>query len=76
IPFAVSSVVVGLLYLLLYGTSGWLVEWLYERDLQIMFAWPGIVLVTVFVTCPFVARELISLMQQQGRSDEEAAVIL
>ncbi|CAM2998471.1 MULTISPECIES: sulfate ABC transporter permease subunit CysW [Vibrio] len=76
IPFAVSPVVAGLLYLLLYGSSGWLGEWLYERDLQIMFAWPGIVLVTVFVTCPFVARELIPLMQQQGRSDEEAAVIL
>ena len=76
IPFAVSPVVAGLLYLLLYGSSGWLGEWLYERDLQIMFAWPGIVLVTVFVTCPFVARELIPLMQQQGRSDEETAVIL
>ncbi len=76
IPFAVSPVVAGLLYLLLYGTSGWLGELLYEHDLQIMFAWPGIVLVTVFVTCPFVARELIPLMQQQGRSDEEAAVIL
>ncbi len=76
IPFAVSPVVAGLLYLLLYGSSGWLGEWLYERDLQVMFAWPGILLVTVFVTCPFVARELIPLMQQQGRSDEEAAVIL
>ncbi|MGV3002282.1 sulfate ABC transporter permease subunit CysW [Vibrio sp.] len=76
IPFAVSPVVAGLLYLLLYGSSGWLGEWLYEHDLQIMFAWPGILLVTVFVTCPFVARELIPLMQQQGQSDEEAAVIL
>lgn len=76
IPFAVSPVVAGLLYLLLYGNSGWLGAWLYEHDLQVMFAWPGIVLVTVFVTCPFVARELIPLMQQQGRSDEEAAVIL
>jgi len=76
IPFAVSPVVAGLLYLLLYGSSGWLGEWLFEHDLQIMFAWPGIVLVTVFVTCPFVARELIPLMQQQGGSDEEAAVIL
>lgn len=76
IPFAVSPVVAGLLYLLLYGSSGWLGEWMFERDIQIMFAWPGIVLVTVFVTCPFVARELIPLMQQQGRSDEEAAVIL
>ncbi|MBF9002202.1 sulfate ABC transporter permease subunit CysW [Vibrio sp. NFV-1] len=76
IPFAVSPVVAGLLYLLLYGSSGWLGEWLFEHNIQIMFAWPGIVLVTVFVTCPFVARELIPLMQQQGRSDEEAAVIL
>lgn len=76
IPFAVSPVVAGLLYLLLYGSSGWLGAWLFERDLQIMFAWPGILLVTIFVTCPFVARELIPLMQQQGRSDEEAAVIL
>ncbi|MDC0610816.1 sulfate ABC transporter permease subunit CysW [Vibrio sp.] len=76
IPFAVSPVVAGLLYLLLYGSSGWLGEILSEHNLQIMFAWPGIVLVTVFVTSPFVARELIPLMQQQGRSDEEAAVIL
>ncbi|WP_260259418.1 sulfate ABC transporter permease subunit CysW [Vibrio intestinalis] len=76
IPFAVSPVVAGLLYLLLYGSSGWLGQWLMEHDLQIMFAWPGIVLVTVFVTSPFVARELIPLMQQQGHSDEEAAVIL
>lgn len=76
IPFAVSPVVAGLLYLLLYGNSGWLGSFLYEHDLQIMFAWPGIVLVTLFVTSPFVARELIPLMQQQGRSDEEAAVIL
>lgn len=76
IPFAVSPVVAGLLYLLLYGSSGWLGEWLIARDLQIMFAWPGILLVTIFVTSPFVARELIPLMQQQGHSDEEAAVIL
>lgn len=76
IPFAVSPVVAGLLYLLLYGSSGWLGAWLMDHDLQVMFAWPGIVLVTVFVTSPFVARELIPLMQQQGRSDEEAAVIL
>ncbi|MFQ6372498.1 sulfate ABC transporter permease subunit CysW [Shewanella sp. YIC-542] len=76
IPFAVSPVVAGLLYLLLYGNSGWLGQWLFARDLQIMFAWPGIVLVTLFVTCPFVARELIPLMQQQGSAEEEAAVIL
>lgn len=76
IPFAVSPVVAGLLYLLLYGNNGWIGSWLYDQDIQLMFAWPGIVMVTVFVTCPFVARELIPLMQQQGREDEEAAVIL
>ncbi|SJL84500.1 sulfate ABC transporter permease subunit CysW [Vibrio palustris] len=76
IPFAVSPVVAGLMYILLYGRTGWLGSWLFEHNLQIMFAWPGIVLVTIFVTCPFVARELIPLMQQQGRSDEEAAVVL
>lgn len=76
IPFAVSPVVAGLLYLLLYGNNGWIGSWLFDHDIQLMFAWPGIVMVTVFVTCPFVARELIPLMQQQGREDEEAAVIL
>ncbi|RHW20056.1 sulfate/thiosulfate ABC transporter permease CysW [Pseudomonas jilinensis] len=76
IPFAVSPVVAGLLYLLLYGSNGWLGGWLMERDVQLMFAWPGIVMVTVFVTCPFVARELIPLMQQQGREEEEAGVVL
>ncbi|WBA16335.1 sulfate ABC transporter permease subunit CysW [Salinivibrio proteolyticus] len=76
IPFAVSPVVAGLLYLLLYGSNGWLGAWLFEHDLQVMFALPGIVLVTIFVTCPFVARELIPLMQQQGHAEEEAAVIL
>lgn len=76
IPFAVSPVVAGLLYLLLYGRNGWIGSWLDEHGIQLMFAWPGIVMVTVFVTCPFVARELIPLMQQQGRDEEEAAVIL
>jgi sulfate/thiosulfate transport system permease protein len=76
IPFAVSPVVAGLLYLLLYGSNGWLGGWLMDRDVQLMFAWPGILLVTVFVTCPFVARELIPLMQQQGREEEEAGVVL
>lgn len=76
IPFAVSPVVAGLLYLLLYGSNGWLGGWLMEHDIQLMFAWPGIVMVTVFVTCPFVARELIPLMQQQGREEEEAGVVL
>lgn len=76
IPFAVSPVVAGLLYLLLYGRNGWIGSWLDDHGIQLMFAWPGIVMVTVFVTCPFVARELIPLMQQQGREEEEAAVIL
>lgn len=76
IPFAVSPVVAGLMYLLLYGSNGWVGGWLMEHDLQLMFAWPGIVMVTVFITCPFVARELIPLMQQQGSSEEEAALSL
>ena len=76
IPFAVSPVVAGLLYLLLYGSNGWAGQWLGQYDVELMFAWPGIVMVTVFVTCPFVARELIPLMQQQGRDEEEAAVVL
>ncbi|EAZ99889.1 sulfate ABC transporter permease subunit CysW [Marinobacter sp. ELB17] len=76
IPFAVSPVVAGLLYLLLYGRNGWIGNWLADYDIQLMFSWPGIVMVTVFVTCPFVARELIPLMQQQGSEEEEAGVVL
>ncbi|WP_299259860.1 sulfate ABC transporter permease subunit CysW [uncultured Kushneria sp.] len=76
IPFAVSPVVAGLLYLLLYGRTGWLGSLLSEQDVQLMFSWPGMVLVTVFVTCPFVARELIPLMQAQGSAEEEAGVTL
>ncbi|GGE76092.1 sulfate ABC transporter permease subunit CysW [Streptosporangium jomthongense] len=76
IPFAVSPVVAGLLYLLLYGRNGWVGGWLVDYDVQLMFSWPGIVMVTVFVTCPFVARELIPLMQQQGSEEEEAGVVL
>ncbi|MWJ27733.1 sulfate ABC transporter permease subunit CysW [Halomonas sp. ZH2S] len=76
IPFAVSPVVAGLIYLLLYGRTGWLGAWLDNYDIQLMFAWPGIVMVTIFVTCPFVARELIPLMQAQGSKEEEAAVVL
>ncbi len=76
IPFAVSPVIAGLLYLLLYGRNGWLGGWLASHDVQLMFSWPGIVMVTVFVTCPFVARELIPLMQQQGSEEEEAGVVL
>lgn len=76
IPFAISPVVAGLMYLLLYGSNGWIGSHLQDHDIQLMFAWPGIVMVTVFVTCPFVARELIPLMQQQGTSEEEAALSL
>lgn len=76
IPFAISPVVAGLIYLLLYGRNGWLGGWLDAHDIQLMFAWPGILMVTVFVTCPFVARELIPLMQAQGSREEEAAVTL
>ncbi|WP_431025983.1 sulfate ABC transporter permease subunit CysW [Halomonas sp. H5] len=76
IPFAVSPVVAGLIYLLLYGRNGWIGGWLDTHDIQLMFAWPGILMVTLFVTCPFVARELIPLMQAQGSREEEAAVTL
>ncbi len=76
IPFAVSPIVAGLLYLLLYGSQGLIGGWLDQYDVQLMFAWPGLVLVTLFVTSPFVARELIPLMQQQGQDEEEAAISL
>lgn len=76
IPFAVSPVVAGLLYLLLYGSNGIIGSFLADYDIQLMFAWPGILLVTIFVTSPFVARELIPLMQQQGNEQAEAAIIL
>lgn len=76
LPFAVSPVVSGLIYVLLFGTQGWFGEWLAERDIQIIFAVPGMVLATIFVTFPFVARELIPLMAEQGRDDEEAALSL
>ena len=73
LPLSVSPVVSGLIYVLLFGLQGWLGPWLRAHDVQIIFAVPGIVLATVFVTFPFVARELIPLMQEQGRTDEEAA---
>jgi len=76
LPFSVSPVVAGLVYVLLFGMQGWLGPWLREYDIQIIFAVPGIVLATVFVTFPFVARELIPLMAEQGRDDEEAALSL
>ncbi|MBG3115280.1 sulfate/thiosulfate ABC transporter permease CysW [Proteus mirabilis] len=76
IPFAVSPVVVGLLYLLFYGSNGWAGQWLEQFDIQLMFSWPGMVLVTVFVTCPFVVRELVPVMMSQGSQEDEAAVLL
>jgi sulfate transport system permease protein len=76
LPFAISPVVSGLVLVLLFGAHGWFGAWLQEHDIQILFATPGIVLATVFVTFPFVARELIPLMQSQGRDEEEAAASL
>src|SRR5690606_21905273 len=76
LPCSVSPVISGLICILIFGAQGWLGPWLQEHDIKIVFAVPGIVLATVFVTFPFVARELIPLMQAQGRSEEEAAVSL
>ena len=76
LPFSVSPVVAGLIYVLLFGAHGWLGPWLMEHNIQIIFAVPGIVLATIFVTFPFVARELIPLMQEQGTEEEEAAISL
>lgn len=76
IPLAVSPVVAGLMYIELFGLHGWLGPWLGEHNLHIVFAIPGIVLATIFVTFPFVARELIPFMQAQGADEEEAAVVL
>jgi len=76
LPFAVSPVISGLIYILLFGAHNFLGNWLIENDIQIVFAVPGIVLATLFVTFPFVARELIPLMQEQGTEEEEAAILL
>ncbi|MGH8492579.1 MAG: sulfate ABC transporter permease subunit CysW [Moraxellaceae bacterium] len=76
LPFAVSPVIAGLIYVLMFGAHGLFGEWLYEHDIKILFAVPGIVLATLFVTFPFVARELIPLMQAQGAEEEEAAITL
>jgi sulfate transport system permease protein len=76
IPFAVSPVVSGLIYVLVFGAQGWFGDWLSAHDIRIIFAVPGIVLATVFVTFPFVARELIPLMESQGTEEEEAALVL
>ena len=76
LPFSVSPVIYGLIYVLLFGAQGWMGPWLQEHDIKILFAVPGIVLATIFVTFPFVARELIPLMQAQGSEEEEAAIVL
>lgn len=76
LPFSVSPVIAGLIYVLVLGSQGWLGPWLSEHDIKILFAVPGLVLATIFVTFPFVARELIPLMQEQGRDEEEAALSL
>lgn len=76
LPFSVSPVVAGLIYVLVFGLQGWFGEWLSAHDIKIIFAVPAIVLATVFVTFPFIARELIPLMQAQGRDEEEAAISL
>jgi sulfate transport system permease protein len=76
LPFSVSPVIAGLIYVLLFGAQGWLGPWLAAHDMHIVFAVPGIVIATIFVTFPFVARELIPLMQEQGIEEEEAALSL
>lgn len=76
LPFAVSPVIAGLIYVLVFGLQGWFGEWLSDHDIRVIFAVPGIVLATLFVTFPFVARELIPLMQAQGKDEEEAAIVL
>jgi sulfate/thiosulfate transport system permease protein len=76
LPFSVSPVIAGLVFVLLFGAQGWFGPWLQENDIQIVYAFPGIVLATMLVTFPYVARELIPIMQMQGREAEEAAVSL
>jgi sulfate transport system permease protein len=76
LPFSVSPVVSGLIYVLLFGAQGWFGPWLQEHDIKLIFAVPGIVMATIFITFPFVARELIPLMQAQGTEEEEAAIVL
>ena len=76
LPFSVSPVVAGLIYVLVFGAQGWLGPWLAEHDIKIVFAVPGIILATIFVTFPFIARELIPLMQAQGNDEEQAAQVL
>ena len=76
LPFSVSPVISGLIYVLIFGRQGWLGPWLELHDIKILFAVPGIILATTFVTFPFIARELIPLMESQGKEEEEAALVL
>ena len=76
LPFSVSPVISGLIYVLIFGLQGWIGPWLQAHDIRIIFAVPGIILATIFVTFPFVARELIPLMEAQGKEEEEAALVL
>ncbi|MEI7815948.1 MAG: sulfate ABC transporter permease subunit CysW [Desulfuromonadales bacterium] len=76
LPFSVSPVISGLIYVLIFGLQGWTGPWLQDHDIKIVFAVPGIILATIFVTFPFVARELIPLMEAQGKEEEEAAMVL
>ncbi|MGA2332464.1 MAG: sulfate ABC transporter permease subunit CysW [Syntrophales bacterium] len=76
LPFTVSPIISGMVYVLIFGLQGWLGPWLYDHDIKIIFAVPGVILATIFVTFPFVARELIPLMESQGREEEEAALTL
>ena len=76
LPFSVSPVIAGLIFVLVFGLQGWFGEWLRDHDLKIIFALPGIVIATIFITFPFIARELIPLMQAQGTEQEEAARVL
>src|SRR6266702_2291602 len=76
LPFSVSPVISGLIYVLIFGLQGWIGPWLQDHDIKIVFTVPGIILATIFVTFPFVARELIPLMEAQGKEEEEAALVL
>jgi sulfate/thiosulfate transport system permease protein len=76
LPFSVSPVIAGLVFVLIFGAQGWFGDWLAARDIKVIFALPGIVLATIFVTFPFIARELIPLMEAQGREEEEAGMVL
>ena len=76
LPFAVSPVVAGLLFILIFGAQGWFGSWLEAHDFKIIFAVPGMIIATLFITVPYIARELIPLMQAQGRDEEEAAISL